>query len=72
MGVVPADRSFLAFGAAIRATPGFWLRVIATASLALALAATKGVCTAAAALLIGLAVLVAIGYPLFRTRGRLP
>lgn len=65
-------RDFRAFLGAMRAAPGFWLRVLAVAFFAGSLATTKGIKAAIEAVLLGVVVLVGVGYPLFRRRGRLP
>lgn len=65
-------RDFRAFLAAVRAAPGFWLRVLAVVFFAGSLATTKGIKTTVGAVLLGVVVLVCVGYPLFRRRGRLP
>lgn len=65
------DRSFGAFLRAIRDAPGFSARVAGTTALALSVTLGKGWTTAAWATATGIVVLVLIGYPRFRRRGRL-
>jgi hypothetical protein len=64
--------SFRAFLRAMREAPGFWFRLCALALFGVSLTVTNGVRTAVEALLLGGLVLVVIGYPLFRKRGRVP
>jgi hypothetical protein len=56
----------------MRASSGFWFRILAVAFFAASLIVTKGAKTAVEALLIGAVVVVVIGYPIFRRRGRVP
>ena len=70
--MIDDSRSLRAFAAAIRNSPAFWLRVASLLFFTLALAETEGVKTAVEALLLGAIVVMAIGYPLFRKRGRVP
>lgn len=61
----------MAFLRAIRAEPGFGLRLIAAAAFALGLLLAKGFIAVLIALATGVALGVVIGYPYFRGRGRL-
>ena len=70
MYVDDRSRSSGAFLRAIRAAPGFWLRVTVTASFALSLWVTEGPRPVLVAVCIGAGVALVVGYPLFRRRGR--
>lgn len=65
------DRSIRAFLRAIRAAPGFGLRVVAMTGFALSMAAAKGVRAMIGALLLGAVLGFVVGYALFRRSGRI-
>lgn len=65
------DRSFPAFLRAVRSEPGFGFRLAALGAFGIGLLIGEGVATLALWGGLGVAVGVAIGYPYFRTRGRL-
>ena len=58
-------QDFAAFLSSMRRTPGFGLRVASVGFLAASLALSKGVRTMIEALVLGVAVVVFIGYPCF-------
>jgi hypothetical protein len=66
------ERTFRAFVWAIRTRPGFQFKVLATAAFGLGVVLKSGVLVMLAWGGGGVALGVAIGYPLFRRSGRVP
>ena len=67
-----SNRTLVSFFAAIRARPGFKLKLGSIAALGLSVALRSGVLVAVAILVGSLVLGIAIGYPLYRRTGRVP
>ena len=67
----PQQRTLGAFLRAIRSSPTFWIQTLAVCSFALASAIKGGIVTMLLWASVGVLLLVGIGYPLFRRRGRI-
>lgn len=61
----------MAFLRAIRSSPTFWIQTLAVCSFALASAIRGGFATMLLWAGVGVCILVGVGYPLFRRRGRI-
>lgn len=65
------DRSLRAFFRAIRGQPGFWAQVAGTAAFGTASAIRSGIIVALLLLAVGIGLMVGLGYPRYRRRGRI-